>query len=103
MGKFVIFILAVIAAAAGGTAYHLKVDALRIELAETEQRRDEFKSEAGRKAVPIIPKKQENTDLQAKVDQMTKVASENERLAAEIPVLETALADVTREFVDAVA
>jgi hypothetical protein len=103
MGKFIIFIFAVIASAAAGTVYFFKVEEQRAQLKQAVEKLTEIKSLVARKAVLVIPKKQENQDLQTKIDALTKVTSENEALAGQIPPLEATLSELTREFVDAVS
>jgi hypothetical protein len=103
MGKFIIFVFAVLASAAAGTAYFFKVEEKRAQLTQAVEKLAEIKSLVARKAVLVIPKKQENQDLQAKIDTLTKVTAQNEMLAGQIPALEATLSELTQEFIDAVS
>jgi chromosome segregation ATPase len=82
--------------------YHLDVKAQREELAAITQRVEEVNREVKRRAIQLIPRKQENLDLQSKIDQIAAIGADKETLSAQIPVLELRLAEVTRDFVDAV-
>jgi seryl-tRNA synthetase len=102
MGKLAIFLFLVIASAAGGGAYYFKVEEQRTDLHEKTQSLSDIKEEHDRRASQLIPKKQENQDLQAKIDQLNDLTAESESLTSQAQALEKSLADLKREFIQTV-
>src|SRR5213080_294784 len=102
MGKFAIFLLAFIASTAGGAAYYLKLEEQRADLKEKTQSLADIRAEHERRAAQLIPKKQESHDLQVQIDKVNGLTADSETLTAQIQTLEKGLADLKREFIQAV-